>query len=61
MERAKCTHELENRVERDRSEQRKKPSEPGTLTSCRAQRDEQVRSAKESERASGTHKLESAG
>ena len=46
--------------ERDRSSHRKKPTEQGALTSCRAQREQQVRIPKETKRARGTHVLSSA-
>jgi hypothetical protein len=48
------------RRRRDKSEWEKKPSERRILTLCRAQMEGQVRVGKETERVTGTHKLESA-
>ena len=54
------TYSLETRIGRDKSRHGKKQTEQGALTSWRPHREGQVRIRKETDRARGTHSLETA-
>jgi hypothetical protein len=58
-ERTRFTHQLENEGGPSQNGKITQASERGTLTSWKAQRERQVRMAKESEGVGGTHSLAS--